>query len=79
MKNVRGFRLLQALEFTPLEFETNQGGQYEEKHNWLEFTPLEFETPAAVYIYNVIFKLEFTPLEFETLLQICHSVRGDTH
>ena len=37
-------KIIRQLEFTPLEFETNQDGHTHKFQKKLEFTPLEFET-----------------------------------
>ena len=55
-----------SLEFTPLEFETQELEQHQHDQKKLEFTPLEFETKPRVYKSTSSLILEFTPLEFET-------------
>ena len=54
------------LEFTPLEFETNNEKKAIIKVTLLEFTPLEFETLVIRTMIRLGITLEFTPLEFET-------------
>ena len=62
----------EALEFTPLEFETKCHNCQARRRGRLEFTPLEFETTDnSVLNINNEHILEFTPLEFETQVESC--------
>ena len=73
-------RIMPALEFTPLEFETYDPADKHLALERLEFTPLEFETYDPADNHLALERLEFTPLEFETLLkrqfiQRIHTIR----
>ena len=57
---------IQALKFTPLEFETQSETSLTLSMFRLKFTPLEFETHLNNFKNDDNNVLKFTPLEFET-------------